>query len=33
MLGNALHKGCWKGICMGGLDAPVQLFDQQNDVA
>jgi arylsulfatase A-like enzyme len=29
----ALYQGRWKGIRMGGPDAPVQLFDQQNDVA
>ena len=28
-----LYQGRWKGIRMGGPDAPVQLFDQQNDVA
>lgn len=29
----ALHQGRWKGIRQGGADAPVQLFDQQYDVA
>jgi len=29
----ALYQGRWKGIRSGGPDAPVQLFDQQNDVA
>jgi arylsulfatase A-like enzyme len=29
----ALYQGRWKGIRMGGPDAPVQLFDQKNDVA
>jgi len=29
----ALYQGRWKGIRTGGPDAPVQLFDQQNDVA
>lgn len=29
----ALYQGRWKGIRMGGPDSPVQLFDQQNDVA
>jgi arylsulfatase A-like enzyme len=28
----ALYQGRWKGIRMGGPDAPVQLFDQDNDV-
>jgi arylsulfatase A-like enzyme len=28
-----LYQGRWKGIRSGGPDAPVQLFDQQNDVA
>lgn len=28
----ALHQGRWKGIRSGGPDAPVQLFDQQNDI-
>lgn len=29
----ALYQGRWKGIRSGGPDAPVQLFDQQNDIA
>jgi arylsulfatase A-like enzyme len=29
----ALYQGRWKGIRTGGPDAPVQLFDQLNDVA
>ena len=29
----ALYQGRWKGIRMGGPDAPVQLFDQQSDIA
>ena len=29
----ALFQGRWKGIRTGGPDAPVQLFDQQNDIA
>ena len=29
----ALYQGRWKGIRTGGADAPVQLFDQQNDIA
>lgn len=29
----ALYQGRWKGIRSGGPDAPVQLFDQQNDAA
>lgn len=29
----ALYQGRWKGIRMGGPDAPVQLFDQKNDIA
>ena len=29
----ALYQSRWKGIRMGGPDAPVQLFDQENDVA
>jgi arylsulfatase A-like enzyme len=29
----ALYQGRWKGIRTGGPDAPVQLFDQQNDIA
>jgi arylsulfatase A-like enzyme len=29
----ALYQGRWKGIRSGGPDAPVQLFDQQNDLA
>lgn len=29
----ALYQGRWKGIRSGGPDAPVQLFDQQNDGA
>jgi len=29
----ALYQGRWKGIRQGGPDAPVQLFDQQNDIA
>jgi len=29
----ALYQGRWKGIRAGGPDAPVQLFDQENDVA
>ncbi|MEZ5385276.1 MAG: arylsulfatase [Prosthecobacter sp.] len=29
----ALYQGRWKGIRMGGPDKPVQLFDQENDVA
>jgi arylsulfatase A-like enzyme len=29
----ALYQGRWKGIRKGGPEAPVQLFDQQNDVA
>jgi arylsulfatase A-like enzyme len=29
----ALYQGRWKGIRHGGPDAPVQLFDQKNDVA
>jgi arylsulfatase A-like enzyme len=28
----ALYQGRWKGIRMGGPDAPVQLFDQDNGV-
>jgi arylsulfatase A-like enzyme len=28
----ALYQGRWKGIRAGGPDAPVQLFDQQNDI-
>lgn len=29
----ALYRGRWKGILSGGPDAPVVLYDQQNDVA
>ncbi len=29
----ALYQGRWKGIRSGGPDAPVVLYDQQNDVA
>ncbi len=29
----ALYQGRWKGIRMGGPDAAVKLYDQQNDVA
>lgn len=29
----ALYQGRWKGIRQGGPDAPVRLFDQDNDVA
>ncbi len=29
----ALYQGRWKGIRMGGPDAPVKLYDQQNDIA
>lgn len=29
----ALYQGRWKGIRQGGPDAPVKLYDQQNDVA
>ncbi len=29
----ALYQGRWKGIRSGGPEAPVQLFDQQNDIA
>ena len=29
----ALYQGRWKGIRSGGPDAPVQLFDQENDAA
>jgi arylsulfatase A-like enzyme len=29
----ALYRGRWKGIRGGGADAPVVLYDQQNDVA
>ncbi|MEN3942135.1 arylsulfatase [Prosthecobacter sp. SYSU 5D2] len=29
----ALYKGRWKGIRQGGPNAPVALYDQQNDVA
>ncbi len=29
----ALYQGRWKGIRSGGPDAPVVLFDQQNDIA
>lgn len=29
----ALYQGRWKGIRAGGPDAPVKLYDQQNDVA
>ncbi len=29
----ALYQGRWKGIRSGGPDAPLQLFDQQNDIA
>ena len=29
----ALYQGRWKGIRMGGPDAPVQLFDLKNDIA
>ena len=29
----ALYQGRWKGIRSGGPDSPVQLFDQQNDIA
>ncbi len=29
----ALHDGRWKGIRNGAPDAPVRLYDQQNDVA
>jgi arylsulfatase A-like enzyme len=29
----ALYMGRWKGIRSGGPDAPIQLFDQANDVA
>jgi arylsulfatase A-like enzyme len=29
----ALYEGRWKGIRAGGPDAPVALFDQQNDIA
>ena len=29
----ALYQGRWKGIRSGGPDAPVQLFDLENDVA
>ena len=29
----ALYQGRWKGIRMGGPDAPLELYDQRNDVA
>jgi arylsulfatase A-like enzyme len=29
----ALYQGRWKGLRSGGPDAPVKLYDQQNDVA
>lgn len=29
----ALYQGRWKGIRSGGPDAPVKLFDQQDDVS
>ena len=29
----ALYEGRWKGIRQGGPDAPVKLYDQENDVA
>lgn len=29
----ALYQGRWKGIRMGSQDAPIQLYDQQSDVA
>jgi arylsulfatase A-like enzyme len=29
----ALYQGRWKGLRSGSFDAPVQLFDQQNDIA
>lgn len=29
----ALYNGRWKGIRRGGPDAPIELFDQQHDVA
>lgn len=29
----ALYRGRWKGIRRGGPDAPVKLYDQENDVA
>ncbi|HEY1081087.1 MAG TPA: arylsulfatase [Prosthecobacter sp.] len=29
----ALYDGRWKGIRQGGPDAPVKLYDQQNDIA
>jgi arylsulfatase A-like enzyme len=29
----ALYQGRWKGIRSGAADAPVQLFDLENDVA
>ncbi|MBV6498381.1 MAG: Arylsulfatase [Prosthecobacter sp.] len=29
----ALYQGRWKGVRSGGPDAPVQLFDQENDAA
>ena len=29
----ALYQGRWKGIRSGGPDAPLQLYDQQNDAA
>lgn len=29
----ALYQGRWKGIRQGGPDAPVKLYDQENDVA
>ena len=29
----ALYKGRWKGIRQGSADAPVRLYDQENDVA
>lgn len=29
----ALYQGRWKGIRQGGPDAPVLLYDQQNDIA
>lgn len=29
----ALYQGRWKGIRQGGPDAPVALYDQQNDIA
>jgi len=29
----AIYQGRWKGIRSGGRDAPIQIFDQHNDVA